>query len=280
MKKILIPIDFKFNSYQAIDYAIEFFKGEACDFYFINTYSYNIEGLNAIHLLQADDDWYDKPKHDSEDNLGKVIEKYVFNSRDAEHRFSAISECSNPLEGIKKAIKNIKIDLVVVPGKDCTDRGSIAYSRNTKRIIEHIRECPVMIIPSAAKIHKKPKFVLVSNFELDLPIGELENWFELVKITKGSIKIVSLIGKEELSKQQIVNQSKVRHHLELLSENTVKVEYIENVPALKSFARHHTDYIICLMDRKPDFWRKLGITHSRITNLGPLTSIPVIALHR
>lgn len=280
MKKILIPIDFKFNSYDAIDYAIALFKREQCEFYFLNTYTYDIEGLNAIHMLQADDDWYDKPKHDSENSLGKVIQKYTINNRDTNHRFSAISECSNLIEGIKKAIKDIKIDLVVIPGKDSTNESSEKYSKNTKRIIEYIRECPVMVIPSSAKIHKKPKFVLVSNFELDLPKSELDNWFDLIKITSGSLKIVTLSGKEELSELQKANQNKVCSHLEMLSEETIQVEYIENASALKDFARCHSDYIICLMDRKPDFWRILGISHSRITNLGPLSRTPVIALHR
>lgn len=280
MKKILIPVDFKFNSYDAIDYAINFFKHEQCQFYFLNTYSYDISGLNTIDLLQADGDWYDKPKHDSEDNLGKTIQKYALNNRESKHHFSAISEYSNLIEGMKKAIKDINIDLVVLPGKDQTGKDSIRYSRNTKRIIEHIRECPVMIIPASAKVHKKPKFVLVSSFDLDLPIKELDNWYELVEIAKGCIKIVTLSGKEELSEVQKTNQNKVHSHLEKLSEEKIEVEYIKNAPALKDFARYHSDYIMCLIDRKPDLWRKLGIIHSRITNLGPLPSTPVIALHR
>ncbi|HBR53744.1 MAG TPA: hypothetical protein DEA82_05975 [Flavobacteriaceae bacterium] len=280
MKKILIPIDLKLNSYEAIDYAIKFFKREQCEFYFLNTYTYDLSGLNTIDLLQADDDWYDKPKHDSEDSLGKIIQKYAFNNREAKHRFSAISEYSNLIEGMKKAIKDIKIDLVVLPGKDRMGEGTMRYSRNTKRIIEHIRECPVMIIPASAKMHKKPKFALVSSFDLELPLSELENWYGLVQIAKGSIKIVMLSGKTELSELQKANQNKVRFHLELLSEEKIQVEYVKNAPALKDFARLHSDYIMCLIDRKPDLWRKMGVTHSKITTLGPMPSTPVIALHR
>lgn len=280
MKKILIPIDFKFNSHDAIDYSIQFFKREQCEFYFLHTYTYDLSGLNTIDLLQADDDWFDKPKCESENNLGKIIQKYAFNKRDAKHRFSAISEYSNLIQGMKKAIKEINIDLVVLPGKDKTGDGTIRYSRNTKRIIEHIRECPVMIIPASSKMHKKPKFALVSSFDLDLPISELENWCELVQIAKGSIKIVTLSAKEKLSELQKANQSKVRYQLEMLTKEKIQMEYIKNAPALKDFARDHVDYIMCLIDRKPDFWRKLGITHSRITDLGPIPSTPVIALHR
>ncbi len=280
MKKILIPINFKFSSYDAIDYAVQFFKKEKCQFYFLNTYTYDVNGLNGIQLLQADDDFFEKPKHTSEMSLGQAINKYTHNSKNENHRFNAISECSHLIDAIKKTIKEVEIDLVVLPERDNADGCAVRYSKNARNIIENIRQCPVLIIPSSAKMCKKPKFVLVSNFDTNLPQTELENWYGLVKIASGSIKIVTLSSKEDLSELQRSNQNKVRFHLEMLSEKPIAVEHVENASALKDFTKNHSDYIICLMDRKPDFWRKLGVTHSKITSLGPLPSTPVIALHR
>lgn len=280
MKKILIPIDFKFNSYDAIDYAVNLFKREQCEFYFFNTYTYNLDGFNAIHLLQAEDEWFEKPRRDSEKKLGKVIQKYAFKYRSEKHRFNAISQYTNLIEGIKNAIQDIKIDLVVLSGKNNINEGNEKYSKNTKLIIEKIRECPLMIIPSSAKLNKDPKFVLVSSFELDVPTAELENWYDLVKIANGSVKLVSLSKKDKITSAQKTNLNKVLFYIEMHSENPVTVDYIETAPDLKHFVKHHSDYIICLIDRKPDFLRKLGLNHSRITKLGPLPSTPLMALHR
>ncbi|WP_203296271.1 universal stress protein [Luteirhabdus pelagi] len=279
MKKVLIPVNVKNNSYEAVDNIVHFFKKEPCEFYFLNTYYYDINGLNAIDLLHADDEYFEKPKRESENKLGQVIDKFICNNRNDKHRFNAISKCSDLVIAIKSIVKELGIDLVVLSGsEEQSDRNR--YGRNTKRIIETIRECPVIIIPAAVNFEKKPKFVLVSNFEVDLPKAELENWYDLVRITKGSIKIVSFSSKNELSELQKVNQDKVRFQLEMLSENPIKVVYIENAPALKDFAHYHSDYIVCLMDRKPNFWRKWGISHSQLINIGPLHSTPVMALHR
>ena len=280
MKKILIPIDFKRSSYDAIDYAVKFFKKEECQFFFLNAYTYDVNGFNAIHLLQANDNIFEKPRHTSEISLGQAVNKYIHNNSNEKHRFNAISECSSLVDAIKKTIKEVEIDLVVLPRKDNANKSMERYSKNTRNIIDNIRECPVLIIPSSAKMHENPKFVLASYFGLDVPKAELENWYSLIKIANGSIKIVTLSSKEGLSELQKANQSKVCSHLEMHFKKPIKIEYIENAAALKKFAKHHSDYIICLMDRKPDFWRKLGITHSRITDLGPLPSTPVIALHR
>ena len=280
MKKILIPLDFKFNRYDAIEYAVKFFKREECEFYFLNTYTYDVGGLNAIHLLQANEDWFEKPKKDSIDNLGDAILKFTFNVSNKKHRFYAISECSDLIEGIKKTIKDVNIDLVILAGKERTDQKVDRYTKNTKRILENIRECPVMIIPQSANLNKYKEFVLVSNFEIELPSDKIENWHELVKIVKGTAKLVVLSGINRMTPLQIINLEKVCSQIELLTGTPLNIEYLETEQDLKQFAHSHSESIICLMDRKPDFWRKYGLSHSRITNLGPLKTTPLIALHR
>lgn len=279
MKNILIPIDYTFNRYDAIDYAVQFLKNEDCNFYFINTYTYDVEGINAVDNLKADELWFGKPKQDSEMCLGKLIENYAFKNN-KKHQFNAISECSSLLKGIKKAIETLQIDLVIVAGKEQTISSQKKYSNYTKNIIEHIRECPVMVIPTSAHLQEEPCFVIVSIFEKPIPKTELESWYKLVLIANGKMKIVSFCKKDQMHEQQKKYQCKARFHLEMLSGQKVEVEYIDTAPSLKDFAKYHSDYIISLIDCKPNLWRICGLTSSQITNLGPLHSTPLIALHR
>jgi len=279
MKNILVPINFSFNSYDAIDYAIKFFKEEECHFFFLNTFTIDIDGLNTIELLQADEDWFENPKNESEKNLGFVIQKYFSKNLGKNHHFSAISDQTNLIEGIKKVIKEIEIDLVVLPGKKDTNDRNEEYSKNTKRIIENITECPVMIIPSSAKLHKQPEFVLVSNFEEKLPKVELKNWYDLVKIANGTIKIVTLSDKHNLTPLQKKNLNGVRLEIETYTKNPIVIEYVETIQDFKDLADNYSNYIICLIDKKPSIWRMLSLNKSRITKLGLLSNSPLIALH-
>ena len=280
MKKILIPLDFKLNSYDAVDYAINFFNLEQCHFYFFNTFTQDVEELNKVTLLQAGEDWFDEPKNQSEKSLGAIIQKYTSKDRENTHIFSAISKCSNLVEGIRKVIKEIGIDLVVLPRKKDSNDALGKYSKNTKRILENIRECPVMIIPTSAKLHKTPEFVLVSNFEEELPKDELQNWYDLVRLANGKIKIITLSAMDEMTSLQLSNQKRVGQLINEFSGQSVPIEYVNTIIDLKDYANYHSDYIICLIDGKPDLWRIFGITQSKITNLGPLQSTPLIALHR
>ncbi len=279
MKKILIPIDFKSKNYDAIDYAINFFIKEPCHFYFFNAFTYDVEGLNTVDLIQPDGEWFNKPENDSEKKLGEIIQKFTSNNSDKKHLFNAVSRPANLIEGMKEVIQEIEIDLVILPGKKEINDATEKYSKNTKRIIENIRECPVMIIPVSATVSKNPQFVLVSNFKEKLHSDDLQSWYELVKVARGTIKIVTLANKDSMSQQQKENQNQVRFQIEMHSQHPITIEYVETVRNLKDFANYHSDYIICLMDKKPDLWRICGLTHSQITNLGPLQSTPLIALH-
>ncbi len=279
MKNILVPINFSFNSYDAIDYAIKFFDQEKCHFYFLNTFTIDADGLNAIELLQADDDWFEHPKNESEKNLGLVIQKYFLKNPEKKHQFSAISDCTNLIDGIKKVIKEIKIDLIVLPGKKDSNDSNEEYSRNTKRIIENITECPIMIIPSSAKLHKQLEFILVSNFEEEVPKAELKNWYELVKIANGTIKIVMLSDKNKMTHLQKKNLESVHSEIETFANRRVVIEYVESMQNFKNLANNYSNYIICLIDKKPSIWRMLSLNKSKITKLGLLSNSPLIALH-
>ena len=280
MKKILIPIDLDLDSYHAIDYAVNFFSDKSCEFYFLNMYTYEVDGLKAIDLLQAEDDWFEKPTIASANRLGKLIQRYVVNKGDGNHVFHAISECGMLIDGIKKFIIDLKIDLLVLPGKENSDGKIQRYSRNNKGIIDSIRECPVMLIPSSVEIHENSKFLLVSKFESELPKNEIGKWYELVKIVNGSVKIIALSEKNQMTVKQRTNLKMLDLQMNMWSGDPVMVEYISNAQELKNYVAEHPDHIICLMDRKPDFWRKCRLKHSWIVNLGPLPNSPVIALHR
>lgn len=279
MKNILVPIDFGFNSYDAINYAIKFFEKERCHFYFLNSFSYDIDGLNAIELLQANDDWFEKPKNESVKNLGAVIQKYSLNNKGKNHFFSAISECTNLIDGIKKVIKEIEIDLVVLPGKKETIDTNVGYSKNTKRIIENIRECPAMIVPFSAIVHKSTEFVLVSSFDQELPKTEIQKWYEIVKIATGTIKIIRLSKNEKMTPTQKTNLHWLRLQIEMYSTIPIKMDHVETFLELKNLVDNYSNRIVCLMDKKPSIWEMLGINSSQITKLGPLSSTPLIALH-
>lgn len=278
MKKILIPIDFSHNSYEAIDYAIKFFKREECDFYFLNTYSYNADGLNALSLLHADEEWFDRPKIASQTSLGALIKRYSYDKNE-KHHFNAVSECADIIDAMRKTIEKVEIDMVLIPAKKRDGNTVERYSKNTQRIIESIRACPVMVVPQVTNFKKNQDFILASSFEAALPTKELENWHKLLRLVKGRGKLVVFNKLNTMTGNQKMNLSLVLNRIYDLCGFMLPIEYLGKESDAKQFAKYHSDCILSIVDRKPNVWRKIGLEHSKIVNLGPFHSIPLIALH-
>lgn len=154
------------------------------------------------------------------------------------------------------------------------------YCKNTSLIIDEIRACPILIMPTATKQKRNPVFALVSDFKSEISEEEIESWYEIVKLSNGSLKIVVSNSMNEMTNQQISNQTKVCYYLRTLTNSSVVVDYLNTTSDIKEFANTHSNHIISLIDKKPDFLRKYGLGHSTITNLGPLSSSPLIALHQ
>lgn len=147
MKKILIPIEFKNNSDNVIEYAVNLHKNETCIFYLLNTYSINIAGLQALNFLKANKDWLEKPKQKSERGLAILVDKYSAIYKNPTHKFYALSECESLIRGIQKTIEKLEIDLIIMAEKPKKEKCFGKYATNTGRIIENIRKCPLIIMP-------------------------------------------------------------------------------------------------------------------------------------
>lgn len=276
MKKILIPTDFSKNSYQTIDYITELFTNENCEFYFLNSYYNILSGLNAIEMLHTDNDWFDKPKQDSIEQLGKLIERFTTKSKNSKHEFYAISEHMNLVDSLKKNIEDIHIDLMVLTGKAAHSKG-----KNIDNILEHIRTSPILVVPPHASVGDGLHLTIASDFKQQVNIDDLEKFCKILANTKIKLGVLVLEKQNSLSKEACNHLETVIASLEKFSEEPVELEYIKHSFRLKDYAAKHLGDIMCIVDKKPGLFRKLGLNKSKATaTLRKLNANTVLTVHQ
>ena len=276
MKKILIPTNFSRNSNLAIDYVTELLKEEYCEFYFLNTYSYDVSGLNAIELLQADDAFFDEPKEESLRQLGALVEHCTLDSDNDKHSFYAISENSELIAGIKKNIEKIGIDLVIVTGSV-----DINVSKNTRVIVEKIRSCPILIVPLNTNIGQKVSLTIASDFKQNINTSDISKFIKILEKTNFEISIFVLEKKKKVTVNTAKNIKSLAVYLEQLLKKQIGIEYIESSYRLEEYAQSHVENIMCILDKKPDALRKMGLYKtSAIATMGTLRKNTVLAMHQ
>lgn len=276
MKKILIPTDFSLNSYQTIDYITTLFKNVSCEFYILNTYLYETSGLTAIEMLQADDEWFDKPKDESLNKLGKLVTRYTLKSNNPKHSFHAVSECRSVAEGIKENVDKIGVDVVVLTSKNSDSLGT-----TTKIILEKIRSCPVLIVPPHAIASNGISFTVASGFQEKINTEEIERFFKALVMNNTQIGILVLKEQNTLTDKEADNLEILLNYLKQLSSNSIGLEFLSPSDKLADYALSHHDEIMCVVDKKPDLFRKIGLVSSKvITILKQLKSNSVLTIHQ
>lgn len=274
MKKILIPTDFSEKSYQTIDYIVELFKNETCAFYFLNTYTFDAYGLNAIELLQADDEWFDKPQENSLNQLGGLLKKYCGKRTNFRHQYHVISEYTTLVKGIEKHIDNLDIDLLVL-------KGNRVISKNIKNIVDKIRTCPVLIVPPCALVNKTLSLTIASTFKDQVRAYGIDTFLEILNNTNYVINILVLDNKKTLTTEAEDNLQHLINHLKSFSGKKIKVVQAKKILNLKDYAVTHLNDILCVTDKKPGVFRKVGLSQSAvISTLKSLRHNLVLTIHQ
>ncbi|WP_299183829.1 universal stress protein [uncultured Aquimarina sp.] len=176
MKRILLPTDFSDNAYNAIRYAMQFFRNEECTFYLLHTFTpasytigYLIEnpmpyGLEDIAMM----------------NSNKEIEhietkaKEEFNN--PKHSFERISAFNMLINEIKDTVDRYDIDLIVMGTKGTTGAKEIFIGTHTMYTIKNVT-CPVLAVPSGFEF-EEPKEIL---FPTDYYLSPTNKYIPFIK---------------------------------------------------------------------------------------------------
>ena len=126
---------------------------------------------------------------------------------------------------------------------------------------------------------KQHTFILASSFKNEIPLNELKKWSDLVYITKGTIKIIVLSDRENMTTKQIENQTTVVKYLRTFCNVFITIDYLKTNDDLKSLIRSNNDCIVSLMNSKPNFWTKFGLSQSKILKFNFSQATPLIVLH-
>ena len=208
--------------------------------------------------------------------LGKLVTRYTLKSNNPKHSFHAISECRSIAEGVKENVDKIGIDVVVLTSKNSNSLGT-----TTEVILERIRSCPVLIVPPHAIASNGINFTVASGFQEKINTEEIERFFKALAMTNTQIGILVLKEQNTLSDKEADNLEVLLNYLKQLSNNPIGLEFLSPADKLADYAISHHDEIMCVVDKKPDLFRKIGLVSSKvITILKQLKSNSVLTIHQ
>jgi len=261
MKAILLPTDFSKNSLNAIDYAMELFKDETCDFYFLNIQKASSFVSDDLMTMSSSTTIYqtliDTAKKSIE-NVITTIKDYYQNDK---HTFHSCVDYDNFIDGINQMCDAVDIDLIVMGTKGATGAERVLFGSNTVRVMQRCIR-PVLAIPDGCKFVGLNSIAFASDYLTHYNEEDLEPMLNIAMHHNAKIDVVHMLQQEHLSEDQENNRAFLDSIISNVTHEFVTLEKEDIFEVVKKYIEDNNIKMLAMMSKKYSFLERLFSQHN------------------
>jgi len=278
-KKILLPTDFSNNSLNAINYALDLYKNDSCQFYILNAFSMPSYDVDSMQMLHFEMNVFNAKKKEIDSDLIDLVKKFIHDKGlTGNHIFETIASYEDPLIAIKKAIEDYDIDLVIMGTKGETGMKRIVYGSLAVQVMEKSRNCPVLVVPENAKFSSLNEIVFPSSYKTHFKKRELAYLSELSKKSSASIRIIHIENERQLDENQLRHKNMLNEYFEDVIHTFHNIEHEEKEIAISNFVAEKSIDMIAFINKKHTILDNL-FSQPLVKNITYHTKVPVLVMH-
>jgi nucleotide-binding universal stress UspA family protein len=276
MKNILLLTDFSDNAQNAINYAMEFFKGGTYNFFLLNVQKVSNYTTGDLMTSTATTSVYDTIIKDPKVALNNMIKKLENDYKDENYSFETICDYDSFISAINQTIKLKSIDLIVMGSNGTTGAKEVIFGSNTINVIRNV-DCPVLVIPQDYKYNGLNSIVFATNADEKFNRKPLKPLLHIVFKFNSELNILTL------EKDEIINsfkEEKVKMD-EFFKGINLSFYAIENVPAdiaIDSFVQIKQVDLTATIINKESFFKRL-ISGSATDEITYNSRVPLLIMH-
>lgn len=259
MKRILIPTDFSDNAWNAIDYAMQLFRNEECQFYLLNTYTPVIPSSRFMAPMISGVRIEDAIRENSVQGLHQTMERIKKEFQNEKHCFTPISSFNLLVEEVKDLVDEYHMDLIVTGTKGASGMDEVFMGSNTVRIIKNTKKCPVLAIPQNFRFETPTEIAFATDFNRFYTKSELLPLLQLAKSFKATIRIVHVQYEiKALTELQLFNLNMLRKYLENVEHYVHTVSELNSVSHTLDVFSHELDiHLLAMLNYQHSYMERM-----------------------
>ncbi len=277
-KKILLPTDFSSNAWNAIQYALELYKHETCDFYILNAFNAAGYALESMMVPEPGEKLYEEAKEKSEQGLSKILERLSFRDDAPEHKFFMVSQFNGLLDAIKDVVDKQDIEIIIMGTKGSSDAVDVIFGSNTVMVMEKSRNCPVLAIPEDAIYKELKEIVFPTDYRMNFKRRELQNIIDVASMSNAAICVLYASDGDALDTEQENNKKLLEEYFDNLRYTFHTLHNLDAPSAVRCFVESRESDMIAFFNRKHSFFGSI-FSRPMVKSLGRYAKVPVLALH-
>ena len=259
MKLILLPTDFSKNSINAINYAVELFKNEACEFYVINIQKASSFVSDDLMTMTSSATVYHTLIDIAKKSIKNVIKGLKKTYNNDLHEFYSIVDYDNFVDGINQACDTRGIDLIIMGTKGASGAEKVLFGSNTARVMQRC-STPVLAIPDGSKFKGLDKIAFTSNFSIRYNSEDLKSLLDISKLYNSSIDILH-VNEDELTSNQMDNRAYLDSYFSDLTHEFVNLQKSDVFKAIQDYIKDNDIKILAMTSRQHSFLERLFNRH-------------------
>lgn len=243
MISILLPTDFSQNSMNAIKYALEFFKYQQTDFFFMHAYQNEFYDHDELVSRAVFDDILDGVRNQSQRNLENLLKTVKEISPNPKFTYHIISAYNTLVEEANLIADAKNIDLIVMGTKGRSDGRHIIFGSQTFQVLKYV-QCPVLAIPSNYTNTKPKRILFPTDYLIPYKRRELKLLCDLASSCKSVVDVLYVSKSDRLSIRQEDNQTFIK---ETICKNEINFKTAHNSKVAETIQNYIKDNAIDML---------------------------------
>ncbi len=278
-RRILLPTDFSVNALQAINYALELYKDEPCIFYLLNVFYIDANDLDSIINMEPGSELYETSKIASMRGLDKLLNDLAFGENgNSKHSFQTISTSSYPLDGIERVVEEKDIELIVMGTQGETNSKNKIYGSTALRVMEDIRNCPVIVVPQLAKLNLPKEIVFPTSYKTHFKRRELNYLMDITKRCGASIKVLHIMVEDKLSDKQMDTKTQLEDYFVDVNHSFHFLRNMSVPAAINCFVESRESDMVAFINKKHTFFASI-INQPLVKGIAYDSKVPILVMH-
>lgn len=276
--QVLIPTDFSSNAFNAIEYAFEMFKNTECAFHIYHAYHIVASTMGNPMFPVPDELEYRSARESIRLEMEILKKNIAALSNNDKHQLFFEFEYGFVVDQLKEKVEKEKIDLIIMGTRGVTDDMKIAYGRNAIDVMEKVRSCPILAIPSRVQFKSMGEIVYPTDFNGNADFEELKTFRKIAQISNSPIRILHIGNENTLDMKQKEYKILLEKQFETLDYSFHWIANVSVLEGLLLFVKERESSMICFMNRKHWFFGNI-FSNPLIKSLGVHATVPLLALH-
>jgi len=212
MKTVLIPTDFSDNAMHAIRYALNLYKCERTNFYFLHAYADEVYGFYKTKNKKSIENQKKETKKNTDELLKKLVDKVKEETSNPKHSYESVSAFESLVDAVNDFVNQINVDLVIMGTQGQTADKKITFGSHTVQVFKYVH-CPVLAIPEDYEYEQPKKILFPTDYMIPYKRRELKLLNGIAKEFKSEVHCLYISDFENLSHRQLDNQLFIKETL-------------------------------------------------------------------